>query len=40
MAFFDQDLVRKLGSTNAFDVTDQWHLLDSGIYFFGRVGNE
>ena len=28
---FDQDLVRKLGFTNAFYVTDQWYLLDSGI---------
>ena len=32
--FFDQDLVRKLGFTNAFYVTDQWHLLDSGIEIF------
>ena len=38
--FFYQDLVGKLGFTNAVYMTDKWHLVDSGIEnIFGRASN-
>lgn len=38
--FFDQELITRLGFINAHYVTDQWHLLDSGLEkMFGKAGH-
>ena len=39
--FFDQELVEKLGFSNATFILDRWHLLDSGLEkMFGKSGYE
>jgi len=39
--FFNQEIVIELGFINARFVTDQWHMLDSGLLKkFGKIGHE